>query len=66
METNCAPFIADLFFYCYDSVSDQTQKRPVLIAFNSSCRYIDDMFLLNNQECYKDTAEIYPKEVIPF
>ena len=57
MGTNCAPFIADLFFYCYerDFMSDlQKSKRFDLIdMFNDTSRYLDVIFTIDNPEFEK-------------
>ena len=46
MGTNCAPFVADLFLFCYEryfmlslSVNNQID---IIEAFNSTFRYLDD------------------------
>ena len=49
MGTNCAPLVADLFLYCYerdfmDSLNHGNQA-DVIEAFNSTSRYLDDLFL---------------------
>ena len=52
MGTNCAPFVADLFLFCYerDNMKSLTkEKRYDLIdAFNSTSRYIDDLINIDN------------------
>ena len=52
MGTNCAPLIADLFLYCYESdfMSNlQKCKRFDLInKFNDTSRYLDDIFTIEN------------------
>ena len=45
--TNCALIVADLFLFCYErdfmlSLSDDNQSE-VIEAFNSTCRYLDDL-----------------------
>ena len=50
MGTNCAPLVADLFLYCYerdfmDSLNHDNQA-DVIEAFNSTSRYLDDLFWL--------------------
>ena len=47
MGTNCAPFVADLFLFCYDrdimtSLSDVKQAE-IIEAFKSTSRYLDDL-----------------------
>ena len=54
MGTNCAPLIADLFLYCYESqfmaklYKDQN-KHGLLSDFNNTFRYLDDILALNTQ-----------------
>ena len=55
MGTNCAPLIADLFLYCYESqfmtkLSKDLSKLHLIDKFNNTYRYLDDIFSLNNQE----------------
>ena len=52
MGTNCAPLIADLFLYCYESMSTlQKSKRfDLLDKFNDFSRRLDDIFTINNPE----------------
>ena len=45
MDTNCPPFTADLFLFCYErdymmSVSSDTEV-DVIETFNSTSRYLD-------------------------
>ena len=49
MGTNRAPFIADLFLFCYErdfmlSLSGDNQS-DVIEAFNSTSRYLDDLLI---------------------
>ena len=46
MGTNCAPFVAHLFLFCYErdfmkSLSRENQA-DIIKAFNSTSRYLDD------------------------
>ena len=46
MVTNCAPFVADSFLFCYErdfmlSLSDNNQT-DIIEALNSTSRYLDD------------------------
>ena len=46
MGTNCAPLVADLFLFCYESdfilsLSDDNQSE-IIEASNSTSRYLDD------------------------
>ena len=52
MGTNCAPLVADLFLFCYErdfmmSLSEDKQA-DVIDAFNTTSRYLDDIFNINN------------------
>ena len=56
MGTNCAPLVADLFFFfflfCYErdfmlSLSEDNQSG-VIEAFNSTSRYLDDLPNIDN------------------
>ena len=69
MGTNCAPLIADLFLYCYESTfMKNLQKNPIhsslIDVFNSNSRYLDDILTLNNPDFLKFASDIYPKELI--
>ena len=68
MGTNCAPLIADLFFfYCYESdfMSNlQQSKRFGLIdKFNDTSRYLDDIFTIDNPTFAEHISDIYPREL---
>ena len=67
MGTNCAPFVADLFLFCYERdfmmyLSEEKQSE-VIEAFSSTSRYLDD--LLNTDNNYSDRliSQIYPSEL---
>ena len=52
MGTNCAPFVADLFLFCYErdfmtSLSDVKQAE-IIEAFKSTSRYLDDLLNIDN------------------
>ena len=52
MGTNCAPFVADLFLFCYErdfmlSPSDNYQT-DISETFNSTSRYLDDLLNIDN------------------
>ena len=47
MGTNCAPLVADLFLFCYESdfmmsLSDDKQS-DISDTFNITSRYLDDI-----------------------
>ena len=52
MGTNCAPFVADLFPFCYerDFMKSLTKEKryDMIDAFNSTSRYLDDLLNINN------------------
>ena len=52
MGTNCAPFVADLFLFCYErefmlSLSANNQTG-IIEAFKSTFRYLDDLLKIDN------------------
>ena len=52
MGINCDPLVANLFLFCYESdfmmsLSDDKQA-DVILAFNTTSRYFDDMLNINN------------------
>ena len=65
--TNCDPFIADLFLYCYerDFMSDlhKSKRYDLIDIFNDTSRYLDDIFIINNPEFEKHIFDIYPAEL---
>ena len=67
MGTNCAPLIADLFLYCYESNFMLSLKRDsqadVIAAFNNTSRYLDDILNLDNPFFDSMYTSIYPKEL---
>ena len=52
MGTNCAPLLADLFLYSYESDFIQgflkKNEKKLARSFNFTFRYIDDVLSLNN------------------
>ena len=62
--TYCAPLVADLFLFCYErdfmmSLSDDKQA-DVIDAFNTTCRYLDDILNINNVYFDNMVSQIYP------
>ena len=52
MGTNCSPFVADLFLFCYQrdvmiSLSNDNQA-DIIEALNSTSRYLDDILNIDN------------------
>ena len=67
MGTNCAPLLADLFLYSYESdfldgLLKQKQKQ-LAQSFNFSFRYIDDVLSLNNSRFGDFLHLIYPSQL---
>ena len=65
MGTNCAPLLADLFLYSYESeFLDSMVKsghRRLAMSFNLCYRYIDDLIVFNNKkfkDYFKDPSEL--------
>ena len=67
MGTDCAPFLANLFLYSYESEWMQKMAKTdsqLARRFNKSVRYIDDLLTINNDGLMKKyMSEIYPKEL---
>ncbi len=67
MGTNCAPLLADLFLYSYESdFLDNLIKsghRKLARSFNLSYRYIDDLIVFNNSKFSDYVKHIYPSEL---
>lgn len=69
MGTDCAPFLANLFLYSYEYDWIEKQRKlknyPKLNAFKHCCRYIDDLFLANNDDVMKEVmTDIYPNGLV--
>ena len=67
MGTNCAPLVAELFSFCYErdfmlSLSEDNQSG-VIEAFNSTSRYLDDLFNIDNNFFDSMVNRIYPSEL---
>ena len=67
MGTNCAPLVADLFLFCYEtdfmiSLSDDN-KADVIEAFNSTSRYSDDFLNIDNPYFEGMVNQMYPPEL---
>ena len=67
MGTNCAPLLADLFLYSYESEFLQKLVKDKKIhetrAFNFTYRYIDDVVSINNSRFTEFLPLIYPPEL---
>ena len=67
MRTNCAPFVADLFLFCYErefmlSLSDNNQTDTIE-AFNSTFRYLDNLLNIDNPYFVQMVGQTYPTEL---
>ena len=67
MGTNCAPLLADLFLFSYESEFLQTLVKNKKIKearlFNFTFRYIDDVLSINNPNFSDWVPLIYPPEL---
>ena len=67
MGTNCAPLLADLFLYSYESEFLQKLVKDKKIhearAFNFTYRYIDDVLSINNSRFAEFLPLIYHPEL---
>ena len=67
MGTNCAPLLADLFLYSYESEFLQKLVKDKKIhearVFNFIYRYIDDVLSINNSRFAEFLPLIYPPEL---
>ena len=66
MGTYCAPLVAVLFLFCYErdfmmSLSGDKQA-DVIDAFNTTSRYLDDIFNINNANFDNMVSQIFPLE----
>ena len=67
MVTNCAPLVADLVLFCYEtdfvlSLSEDNQSE-VTEAFNSISGYLDDLLNIDNNFYDNMANHIYPSEL---
>ena len=67
MGTNCAPLIADLFLFCYEKEFmlklDTRNQADVILSFNDTSRYLDDICNLDNHFFSSMFKDIYPSEL---
>ena len=67
MGTNCASLVADLSLFCYErdfmmSLSDDKQA-DIIVVFNTTSRYLDDILNINNVYFDNMVSQIYPSEL---
>ena len=67
MGTNCAPFVPDLFLFCYerDFMKDLSSDNQVDVikVFNSTYRYLDGLLNIDNPYFEGMVNQIYPPEL---
>ena len=67
MGTNCAPLLADLFLYCYESdLFDNMIKsghRKLARSFNLCFQYIDYLVVFNDKKFWEYVKDIYPSQL---
>ena len=67
MGVNCAPLLANLFFYSYENEFldklIKEGKRKLARKFNLSYRHIDDLISFNNKRFKEFISDIYSKEL---
>ena len=67
MGTNCAPPIAGLFLCCYErdlmSNPQKSKRFDLRDKFNDTCRYLDDVFIINNPAFAEHIPDICPREL---
>ena len=65
--TNCAPLLADLFLYSYESefLHKMIRSGHIRLArsFNLCYRYIDDLIVVDNKKFLDYLKEIYPSQL---
>ena len=67
MGANCAPFVADLFLFCYErhfmmSLPEEKQSE-VIEAFSSTPRYLENLSNIDNDYFDGLISQIYPSEL---
>ena len=66
MGTICSPLLADLFLYTYMYEANFIQKllhekrKLLVVALNSTFRYIDEVLSINNNKFHPYVDSIYP------
>ena len=66
MGMNCAPLIADLLLYCYEShfmTKQDPSKHSFISLFNNNCTYLNDILTVNNPNFLMFVKHIYPQEL---
>ena len=66
MGMKCAPLIADLLLYCYEShfmTKQDPSKLSLIGLFNNNCRYLNDILTVNNPNFLMLVKHFYPQEL---
>ena len=67
MGTNCAPLLADLFLYSYESEFlgslVKSGHRKLAMPLNICYRYVDDLVVFNNKKFIDYVKDIYSSEL---
>ena len=67
MGTNCALLLADLLLYSYEAEFVQKllrdNNKTIVVSFNHTFRYIDDVPSINNHNFHNYVHLIYPEEL---
>jgi hypothetical protein len=63
MDMNCAPLLADLFLYSFIQKLLHEKKKILVVAFNSTFRYIEDVLSINNNQFHSYVDSKYLSEL---
>ena len=67
MGTTCAPLVADLFLFCYESdfmtSLFDVKQAEIIEAFKSISRYLNDLLNIDNPYFEGIVNRIYPPEL---
>ena len=67
MDTDCVPFVADLFLFCFERdfilSFSEGNLSDVIEAFNSTSRYLDDLLNIDNNFFDSMVNFIYPSDL---
>ena len=68
MGTNFAPFIVDLFLFCYESqlmtrINTDFSKQHLVEKFNNIFKYLDDILALNKYDFNNYTSDVHLVEL---
>ena len=67
MGTNCVPYVADLFLFCYErdfmKALTKEKRYDLIDALNSTSRYLDDLLNIDNIHFEHMVHRIYSAEL---